>query len=83
MLIKFLFFSFRLLFPDDETLVEDLLYFSRVDGRKRAHQLTMAEYDALCHTFIDLCDRHDLSRTPLKVRQPDPVPDTKGISAHT
>lgn len=73
----------KLLFPDDETLVEDLLYFSRVDGRKRAHQLTMAEYDALCHTFIDLCDRHDLSRTPLKVRQPDPVPDTKGISAHT
>lgn len=65
----------KLLFAERENLVDDLLYFSRVDGRKRAHQLSMDDYDRLCNAFTDLCNKHGLDKFPLKVRRPASVVD--------
>ncbi len=72
-----MFFFFRLLFPEHENLVEDLLWRANVKPTLRAHQLCIEEYDALCQTFIMITDKHGISRTPLKVNKPKPVVDVQ------
>lgn len=71
----------KLLFPNDETLVDDLIWKSDVNSRLRAHQLTMDDYDALCQAFVELADEHGLSRTPLNINKPDPVPQNDVTAA--
>eukprot|EP00794_Sanderia_malayensis_P000148 gene148-760_t len=61
------------LFPENESLVEDLLWRANVKPTLRAHQLSMEDYDAICQTFLLLANKHGLSKTPLKVNKPKPV----------
>ncbi|XP_065057743.1 dimethyladenosine transferase 1, mitochondrial-like [Rhopilema esculentum] len=63
----------RLLFPEAEKLADDLTELSGVTATKRAHQLTMEDFDALCQTFLELCNKHGLSNFPLKVHRPSPI----------
>ncbi len=67
--------SFRLLFPEDESLVDDLLWRANVNPKLRAHHLSIEDYDSLCQTFIEIADRHGFSRTPLLVNKPQSVVD--------
>lgn len=72
-LTKLCFSSCRLLFPNDESLASDLLRLSGVEPTKRAHQLSMDDFDSLCLAFLELCNKHDVSRTPMKVNKPRPI----------
>ena len=63
----------RLLFPDREELVDELLHHSGVDPSLRAHEVTLDEFDKLCGAFIDITNEHQLEPLPLRVRRPGHV----------
>ena len=67
------------LFPDDEKLGMELLEKSEVAHTLRPHQLSFDDFNSLTTTFLELCDKYELSTTPQRINKPARLVDLDEI----
>lgn len=51
---------YRLLFPNSPELVEELINSSGVDDSLRAQQLSIEDYESLCHAYNSIVKREGI-----------------------
>ena len=51
---------YRLLFPNSPELVEELINSSGVDDSLRAQQLSIEDYQSLCHAYDSIVEREGI-----------------------